>query len=120
MLNWTSAARRCQPAITRTVSPERHGGICWARLRARFWPSKASPNDLKSSRFDLPCIARHLPSSASDLYCYEQGIDDYRQVGLLEAFMIGWCPLKRRMRGWQYLNYSDYEPKSSAMPCMAT
>jgi hypothetical protein len=28
---------------------------------------------------------------------------------LLEAFMIGWCPRKRRMRGWQYLNYNDYD-----------
>jgi hypothetical protein len=56
--------------------------------------------------------AERLPGMlriASDAYCAEQGIDDYREVGLLEAFMFGWSPAKRRMRGWQYLNYSDYD-----------
>jgi hypothetical protein len=68
----------------------------------------------------IPLAARTLEEAAERLpamlrsisaeYCEGQGIDDYRDVGLLELALAGHSVSKGRMRLWQYGNYQDYQP----------
>jgi hypothetical protein len=76
-------------------------------IAVRAWAALMIPLTARTVEEAAAALPEMLRSISVD-YCTKQGIDDYRDIGLLELAFVGFSTAKNRMRLWQFGNYQDY------------
>lgn len=76
---------------------------CEAQLALLMNPTLRTIEDAAEA---LPKSLRYISEQFAD----RNDIDDYRTVAMLELVLAGWSESERRMKIYEFTNYTDYEP----------